>query len=635
MPVNWPFPEGVLRLGGTGARKIAAEDGSRQEATAQSILHDLARQPGLVLADEVGMGKTYVALAVVAAALPSARETGRPVIVMMPPGLASKWQREWDHFRASCCARPEALSWVRDVPIESPIELIRKLELPENRRPHLIWMTTGSFGKALEDPWIKLAFIRLARRHTRMDEETRKSLCKWATSLVRLKSEWRLTPELVERLLTTELERWGDILIHEGILEADGEALVPESLLELRDKLPWSELVAQLHDVPGRRGPVSEQRLKESRQAFTRVCQGVYRAWLACAGWRASLLVLDEAHHAKNDSTRLARLLRSEDAELLEDGGVGAERPLLWDKFDRMLLLTATPFQLGHHELIRVLRTFAAVHWSGPAAPDFSRERFLTELEELEGRLDANRRGARRLDQLWGRLERERVAPGDGAFAVHLREWWARVNGTGPRSALEQEIFQAVEDCRQSRARAESDPLRPWASLRTWVIRHNRPTELATRTDGERVPRRVVRPGRALCDTAERNEVAFDGLPLATESALPFLLAARAQGELAHGSARARAFFAEGLCSSYEAFHHTRDNRGDARDVDDDGVEVPVGQEASGGRVRVWCRCHGTRSGSHRSSRASPLRRPRDSPTPSCALSWSGPSTSGRPGRKC
>ena len=32
-----------------------------------------------------------------------------------------------------------------------------------------------------------------------------------------------------------------------------------------------------------------------------------------------------------------------------------------------------------------------------------------------------------------------------------------------------------------------------------------------------------------------------------------------------------RAFFAEGLASSYEAFHHTREERGAARDMADDG----------------------------------------------------------------
>ena len=63
------------------------------------------------------------------------------------------------------------------------------------------------------------------------------------------------------------------------------------------------------------------------------------------------------------------------------------------------------------------------------------------------------------------------------------------------------------------------------------------------------------------------------GLAVFGEPMLPFILAARAQGELAHGSAKGRTFFAEGLCSSYKAFHHTRDNRGDARDMDDDGIE--------------------------------------------------------------
>ncbi|EQD53943.1 hypothetical protein B2A_06198, partial [mine drainage metagenome] len=66
------------------------------------------------------------------------------------------------------------------------------------------------------------------------------------------------------------------------------------------------------------------------------------------------------------------------------------------------------------------------------------------------------------------------------------------------------------------------------------------------------------------------------GLPITGDAALPFLLAARAQGELAQGSSKGRAFFAEGLCSSYEAFHHTREGRGDVRDVDDEGIERSV-----------------------------------------------------------
>lgn len=104
MPVEWSYAREVVRLGGHGPYRIAAEDASRQEATAASILDSLRNQPGIVLADEVGMGKTYVALAVAASVLTSTRGR-RPVIVMMPPGLADKWQAEWQQFRSHCCVK--------------------------------------------------------------------------------------------------------------------------------------------------------------------------------------------------------------------------------------------------------------------------------------------------------------------------------------------------------------------------------------------------------------------------------------------------------------------------------------------------------------------------------------------------
>ncbi|MFN9286787.1 MAG: hypothetical protein ACK6EB_01875, partial [Planctomyces sp.] len=76
--------------------------------------------------------------------------------------------------------------------------------------------------------------------------------------------------------------------------------------------------------------------------------------------WKAPLLILDEAHHARNDTTRLAKLFRKTSE---------SDIAFLSGKFRRMLLLTATPFQLGHHELIQVLRTFTSVFWDGDRAP--------------------------------------------------------------------------------------------------------------------------------------------------------------------------------------------------------------------------------------------------------------------------
>ena len=44
--------------------RIAKHDALRQTRTTREILHRLHERPGVILADEVGMGKTFVALAV-------------------------------------------------------------------------------------------------------------------------------------------------------------------------------------------------------------------------------------------------------------------------------------------------------------------------------------------------------------------------------------------------------------------------------------------------------------------------------------------------------------------------------------------------------------------------------------------
>jgi hypothetical protein len=585
MAINWPFADKVIRLGGVGgAQQIAAEDGLRQQATAQAILEDLRGQPGVILADEVGMGKTYVALGVVASVLLATRGEGRPVIVMMPPGLKSKWQLEWEQFKATCCANPKDLSSFREAYAHAPADFFRLLDTSK-RRPHLIWMPTSCFSRGLSDPWIKLALIRLARARTRMDEETKRRLYKWATNLARLRSVRGLDAALIERLMNSSPERWRSILVDEGILAEDAADPVPDHLLKHQAEIEdWSSLVAVLQGeaIPWRRGRSAERRIAEARYDFNRACQDVYWQWIACAKWRASLLVLDEAHHAKNDSTQLASLFRRPDTQQLLAGDEDWAAPLLWGKFDRMLFLTATPFQLGHQELIRVLRTFAGARWKGRAAPEGTRQDFLAALTELEKRLNENRLAGRSLDRLWGLLTPAQVGI-DGTEAEldlsrMVLDWWQRIkDGTTVPLELEQNIVRAVDECIRTKARAELDPEWPWVGLRRWVIRHNRSPLLPAKAGQPNVVRRLSRPGAAVQEEETGAGSVGSGLPIAADSALPFLLAARAQGELAAGSVRARAYFAEGLCSSYEAFHHTREGKGDVRDVDDDG------QEKSGG----------------------------------------------------
>lgn len=94
----YPFYESIqLHVPG----RIAQDDAERQERTAREILRRLTERPGLILADEVGMGKTFVALAV-AVSTALANRGRRPVVVMTPPALREKWPADFALFTEKC-----------------------------------------------------------------------------------------------------------------------------------------------------------------------------------------------------------------------------------------------------------------------------------------------------------------------------------------------------------------------------------------------------------------------------------------------------------------------------------------------------------------------------------------------------
>lgn len=565
MPNSWRFAEEFLDLG--GGNSISGADASRQAQTAREIIRRLNLQPGVVLADEVGMGKTFVALAVACSVLLStkAREP-RPVVVMVPPGLVSKWRRDWEYFRSLCVKSGSSLDGITVAEVRSATDLFRVLGSPDDRRARLILMSTTAFSGALRDRWIQLAMVRLAKGTTRLNYESRKRLEKWAASLVQLKSQKALTPALIGRLMSASLKDWQAILVQNRLLEAGSVDRIPQLLEKCKDQLDWSPIVNVLQNaLPGRSSEHSGSRVREAVRSLTDACQSVYRQWLGTVNWRSPLLVLDEAHHAKNDSTRVAQLFR------------GGAKPTLEDKFDRLLLLTATPFQLGHNELTRVLRTFASAHWSGAHAPTQGRDVFHSDLNELERRLDTNRLAARALDRAWGRLTPSMIADRNGVSVEEIQDedsvnrWFGNAqmaNQSGHATPVEREVLLAFDRCVEARLAAQSCADRPWVGLQTWVIRHNRPNVLVHAVGAsESIPRRRVLPGRAIEQT-EGVAAATAGLGFGDSEALAFLLAARAQGEMASQPKSQSLKFAEGLCSSYEAFHHTR--RTTASVIDDE-----------------------------------------------------------------
>ena len=550
MPVNWPFAHDKLNLAGTGKPRIQSEYADRQTFTARAILQDMATQPGILLSDEVGMGKTYVALAAAASVIVATAGKQGPVVIMVPSRLRGKWQREWDHFKRHC-AVGASLNWIKDTYAHSPTEFFKLLDDNDETRKHLVFVTTGCFSGRLGDPWIKLAMIRLARKHTKLTAHQKARLYRWATKLVRLGSQRDLTEVVVRKLMNTDLARWKDVLVRESLLDEEDEDPIPELLENCEGKIDWTPLVEVIRQaLPTRTSANIGERLRAARSEFNAACRSIYNEWLQCSKWYSPLLILDEAHHAKNDHTLLARLFRESTDE---------DVALLSGKFQRMLFLTATPFQLGHQELIRVLKSFEAIRWSSPKAPAAGVDEFHTEIDALEDALDANRRDGRYLDRLWGTIRPEMLGDEDVAT------WWCRVQAC-PADDWEKRLVLAVNACRETREIAQRQ-------IRPWVIRHNRPAKLPALQGRAAQHRRKAIAGRGILQDNAETSGPDVGLPIAKESVLPFLLTARAQGELARVSG-ARAFFAEGLVSSYEAFHDTRKNRGSALDMDDRGLPI-------------------------------------------------------------
>src|SRR2546421_12098610 len=85
-----------LVLGQRVAKHVPKTDQVRQRVEVEEILRRLRTQPGVILADEVGMGKTFVALGV-AYSIAKCSPRG-PVILMVPANLVDKWEQDLKTF---------------------------------------------------------------------------------------------------------------------------------------------------------------------------------------------------------------------------------------------------------------------------------------------------------------------------------------------------------------------------------------------------------------------------------------------------------------------------------------------------------------------------------------------------------
>ncbi|MGI8757290.1 MAG: helicase-related protein [Acidimicrobiales bacterium] len=372
--MTWQLSDRIS-LGGEG---IKAADAERQAATASEILRRFDERPGVILADEVGMGKTFVALAVAASVIEA---TGRrhPVVVMVPRSVSEKWPTEWEKFARQLGPGPELRATAE--PVRSAAEFLKLLDDPEDRRNHLIVMTHGALTSSLSDPYMKLAILWFAFRKRRLKRQ-RERFPRWAASII---PNLRLDEDAVDALLSTQPQRWREVLAAAGY-ELDDDP-VATSIIEALRKVDLEPMVETLlHHLPLASSSSIDDRLKMVRGQLQRDLSVVWKQCLHELDIELPLLILDEAHHTKNAGTRLAGLFANEAGA---DADAEALRGELGEMFDRMLFLTATPFQLGHNELIEVLRRFCGIRWA-----DLDRAAYEEHLTQLGVALDAAQRAA-------------------------------------------------------------------------------------------------------------------------------------------------------------------------------------------------------------------------------------------------
>jgi len=558
MSYNYPIhPSITLHV----ADRISQQDADRQRRTASEILSRLKEQPGVILADEVGMGKTFVALAT---AVSIYLKDKKPVVIMIPANLINKWPNDFRLFRDNCVTDPSLRVNLRSGIAKRPEELLKMLDDDEDRRCAVIFLTHGALTRSMSDGWIKLAIIQHALYRRWDTKDLYNSLSKYAGALFELLSveNRNRSVDIWGLLLNAGPEKWKKILIKNGFFEKGEDDPVSSLFTNELYKFKGPELEALYQSLrellPKRDSPNIKSRLASVRGILNEEAKKLWARCLQNLRLELPLLVFDEAHHLKNSKTQLVN-------RLFHDPVSEEEAGLLKDQFERMLFLTATPFQLGHHELVNVLDRFRTINWTTGAIPGFLKEDYINELALLLRQLDDSQLAARKLDNSWGKLRNDDIKLTIQTEG-NTNDWW---NNIQQLPETETQVVQKVlEDYSLAKQKISvAEPL-----LAKYVIRHLKPRELTGDFTG--IKRRDNLPGNLILNMENKSLVEPGGLQVPSHSMLPFLLAAR----LTTIQQERRPVFAEGLASSYEAFRFTREVNmkkaaATATDLDDDIVE--------------------------------------------------------------
>lgn len=332
MSVSW---DEVSRRLGAIANNTSLPLDDRQRRTLR-WMQPRIREHGVVLADEVGTGKTRIACAVMRAIL----ECGGRVAVVVPPGLMHQWIEEARVVLPEGCA-PKTLRTLRAFLDEASREGTTHERQPDARAAEW-WLISHRFQSPRVQRntsyWWRLALPTLARAElaSRFGDPQAGALTRISKMLERKAAEgWRGTGWWAGWAALRELAR-------------RAVAHAPQSerrrLHALLSALPVLTM-RENSDVDG----VIESFLSDQSHAGHRAAEQILGQWLG----PFDLTVIDEAHKSRgahDDAEDDARAERNRTvlARLIDDILVPAPDA-------RRLCLTATPMELSLSQWINLL----------------------------------------------------------------------------------------------------------------------------------------------------------------------------------------------------------------------------------------------------------------------------------------
>lgn len=516
---------------GRDTERMTPEDTVRQVNTADRLLKAFTapvtdRREVQLLADEVGLGKTFVALAVAYSLLRAVRmrpeladasdlgKCGLAAVVVVPSGnhaLARKWHQEVEALRTRCSADPRETDWFRSRVCENASDLVEGLRRASDRRrtprenPGLLICAANVFSRRVPDAGERLRFLAACLfrwwgnrldRHDRFRIVTRASevngFSHWARYARRLGAG------------NYEVDLW-DFRDHENYLSsADRKRRGwPDHIARLYEQVPFA--YSEIAEALGSFSRMEEGRaLLDDEAETTRegrnepsgilpYCRHVakrrgFPEWYF-QGFKNRLLklhkeiahrlvrqevplvIVDEAHHWRHSHRQDCQNFRARLAPIAR----------------RLLLLTATPFQMHRDEILEVLSVGDAME--PVIGPD--RVRYLRTLrEKIREATAASEVAGVAFSREWGALP-EQFARVDPRFDAGI----GIIPGTtDPRT---EELARLWTEAVAPQVDSETGwqdrvpaPLRPFfararelqmanerlrASMRTLVIRHRRP----------------------------------------------------------------------------------------------------------------------------------------------------------------